>query len=233
MEDQEEAKALTSAQKHKKFSQSLQPEEYLRLVQFFAKDLPKIALKLCQVKEFPNVDKLTQQAKFKNVKLGSGNFNLKSAYPGLGKKHQNLLKSIAANFNRLLSYYLTVDDGQGIQSDMLAVLFGNGGDMTRCCLPFKVYTKKLANSCAKITVLYSQVQQDAIILAFNALRSLIMWSQDATLYEATLKRMYNEFYRASKQGGGSYNIQDGLRTSQNCFIELLAIDRSIGYQMGF
>ena len=116
---------------------------------------------------------------------------------------------------------------------MLAVLFSNGDDMTRCCLPFKVYTKKLANSCAKISVLYSQVRQDAIILAFSALRSLIMWAQDATLYEATLKRMYNEFFRASKIGGGSYDIQDGLRTSQNCFIELLAIDRSIGYQMGF
>ena len=28
-------------------------------------------------------------------------------------------------------------------------------------------------------------------------------------------------------------IQDSLRTSQNCFIELLSIDRSIGYQLGF
>ena len=60
-----------------------------------------------------------------------------------------------------------------------------------------------------------------------------MWSQDAALYEATLKRMYNEFFRASKASGGSYSIQDGLRTSQNCFIELLSIDRAIGYQLGF
>ena len=60
-----------------------------------------------------------------------------------------------------------------------------------------------------------------------------MWAQEPALYEATLKRMYNEFFRASKVGGGSYDIQDGLRTSQNCFIELLAIDRSVGYQLGF
>lgn len=72
-----------------------------------------------------------------------------------------------------------------------------------------------------------------MILAFNTLRSCIMWAQDATLYEATLKRMYNEFFRASKVGGGSYDVQDALRTSQNCFIELLAIDRAIGYQLGF
>lgn len=162
------------------------------------------------------------------MKLGSeGSFNLKSAYPGLGKKNQNLLKSIASNYNRLLNYF--VSESQDIQSDMLAVLFSNGADMAKCCLPFKVYTKKLANNCAKVTVLYSQVQPNAIILGFNTLRSLVMWAQDAALYESTLKRMYNEFFRASKVGGGSYDIQDGLRTSQNCFIELLAVDRSIGY----
>jgi len=60
-----------------------------------------------------------------------------------------------------------------------------------------------------------------------------MWAQDPILYEATLKRMYNEFFKASKTGGGSYDIQEGLRTSQNCFIELLSIDRGIGYQLGF
>lgn len=66
-------------------------------------------------------------------------------------------------------------------------------------------------------------------MSFNTLRSLIMWGQDATLYETTLKKMYNEFFRASKVGGGSYDIQNQLRTSQNCFIELLSIDRSVGY----
>ena len=60
-----------------------------------------------------------------------------------------------------------------------------------------------------------------------------MWAQDEVLFEATLKRMYNEFFRASKAGGGSYEVQNGLRTAQNCFIELLAIDRSVGYQLGF
>lgn len=116
---------------------------------------------------------------------------------------------------------------------MFAILFSNGTDIARCCIPFKVYTKKLANNCAKVCVLYSQVKENSIILAFNTLRSLIMWSQDPALYEATLKRMYNEFYRSSKLGGGSYDIQDSLRTAQNCFIELLSVDRSVGYQLGF
>lgn len=89
---------------------------------------------------------------------------------------------------------------------MLSVLLCNGADATKCCLPFRVYAKKLANNCAKIAVLYSQAEGQTIILAFNTLRSLIMWSQDGPMYEATLKRMYNEFYRSSKLGGGSYNI---------------------------
>ena len=192
MEDAEEQKAPTEADKNKKFSQSLQPAEYQRLVHFFANELPTLALKLCSVKEFPNVDKLVQAAKFKNVKLGSNTqFNLKNAYPGVNKKHQNLLKAYASNFNRLLAHYSS--EGLDIQSEMLAVLFSNGQDSVKCCLPFRVYTKKLANNCAKVAVLYSQVQPNAIILAFNTLRSLVMWTQDAALYEATLKRMYNEF----------------------------------------
>jgi hypothetical protein len=45
--------------------------------------------------------------------------------------------------------------------------------------------------------------------------------------------MYNEFTRESKVGGGSLNVHDTLRVSQNCFVELMMIDRSIGYQLGF
>lgn len=147
----------TEAQKAKKFSQSLSPEEYQRLVHFFASEVPTLALKLCQVKEFPSVEKLIQQAKFKQVKMGSamGSFNLKNAYPGVNKKHQNLLKSYASNFNRLVNYYTT--ENQEMQSNMLTVLFSNGGDSVRCCLPFKVYTKKLTNNCARVAVSYGQV----------------------------------------------------------------------------
>ena len=77
---------------------------------FFASELPKLALKLCQVRDFPNVDKLIQQAKFKGAKLGGENsFTVKSAFPSINKKHQNLLKSFASNYNRLLTYYSTAD----------------------------------------------------------------------------------------------------------------------------
>ena len=60
-----------------------------------------------------------------------------------------------------------------------------------------------------------------------------MWSQDSELFETSLKKMYNEFTKESKLGGGGFQVLDGLRVSQNCFVELLNIDRNIGYQVGF
>jgi short subunit dehydrogenase-like uncharacterized protein len=48
--------------------------------------------------------------------------------------------------------------------------------VVQCVLPFSTYAKKLANVCAKITVMYSRIDGNSIILAFNALRSLIHWS---------------------------------------------------------
>ena len=45
--------------------------------------------------------------------------------------------------------------------------------------------------------------------------------------------MYNEFAKECKTGGGGFAVQNRLRTCQNCFIELLSLDRGIGYQLGF
>lgn len=174
MEEQKEN--LTDAQKNKNFSKSLNQDEYQRLVLFFATELPKLVLKVCQVKEFPNVDKLVQQAKFKGAKIGSNNqFSLKSAFPGINKKHQNLLKSFASNYNRLLNHYSSTEPGAQVVTQMLQVLLSQGSDCVKCCLPFRVYAKKLANNCARIAVLYSQVDSKSIMLAFNTVRSLIMW----------------------------------------------------------
>ena len=85
---------------------------------FFAGELPTLCLKVCQVRPFPSVDKLIQQAKFKNAKLGSGQaYTLKNAFPSIGSKNQNLLKSFASNFNRMVGHCL--QEGQTVQSDML------------------------------------------------------------------------------------------------------------------
>ena len=100
-------------------------------------------------------------------------------------------------------------------------------------IPFHQYRKKLANSAAFTCALYSRLDTNAIMLSFNTLRSLVVWAQDNELYENSLKKMYNEFTKESKLGGGGLAIQDSLRVTQNCFVELLSINRSIGYQLGF
>jgi hypothetical protein len=44
-----------------------------------------------------------------------------------------------------------------------------------------------------------------------------------------MKKLYNEFTHESKVGGGSLLVQDSLRVTQNCIVELLSFNRSIGY----
>lgn len=74
----------------------------------------------------------------------------------------------------------------------------------QCVLPFSIYAKKLANVCAKISVMYSKIEVNSILLAFNTLRSLIYWGQQKPLFETVMKKMYNEFTRESKIGGGGF-----------------------------
>ncbi len=73
---------------------------------------------------------------------------------------------------------------------------------------------------------------DSIYNAFH-LNTNIFNSVDERKIISIMKKMYNEFARESKIGGGGNNVQERLRISQNCFVELLSFDRSIGYQLGF
>ena len=84
--------------------------------------------------------------------------------------------------------------------------FIKGQDVVQCVLPFTTYTKKLANVCARISVMYSRIEGNSILLAFNTLRSLIHWSQQKSLFETVMKKMYNEFARESKIGGGGFLV---------------------------
>ena len=71
------------------------------------------------------------------------------------------------------------------------------------------------------------------MLAYKALRSLIHWHSDNALFESVMKKFYNEFTRESKIGGGGLSVQNRLRVSQNCFVDLLDWNKTIGYQLGF
>ena len=56
---------------------------------------------------------------------------------------------------------------------------------------------------------------------------------DKTYLSNCLKKMYMEFTKESKSGGGGLGVQDSLRIAQNCFCELLALDLTEAYQLGF
>jgi hypothetical protein len=54
---------MKEAKAKKVFSQMLNQEEYKRLFEFFTTELPRLALQVSQVREFPSVDKLLKQHK--------------------------------------------------------------------------------------------------------------------------------------------------------------------------
>lgn len=110
-----------------------------------------------------------------------------------------LFKSFSANFTKLLA--------DALQEDTLTHIghfFTKGQDVVQIVLPFTTYSKKLANVCARITAMYSRIDSNPIILAFNTLKTLITFSTSKTLFETVMKKMYNEFARESKIGGGGF-----------------------------
>lgn len=165
------------------FSMALNSEEYLKLLQFFSGELPTLCLQLAGIEKFG-----------KKV-------NLEKTYSKVSGKMQILLKSYSANYTRLLA------DAMSEQTlDHIEHFFVNGVDVVRCMLPFKTYVKKLGNCCAKLSVTYSRVEKTAIILSFNALKHLVSWYSNSTLFETVMKKMYNEFTRESKIGGGGVKV---------------------------
>ena len=52
---------------------------------------------------------------------------------------------------------------------------------------------------------------------------------DETFFEKSVKKMYLEFTKESKIGGGGHQVQTSLRVAQNCFIELLGLNLANAY----
>jgi hypothetical protein len=77
--------------------------EFQSLFAFFTTELPKLALLLCGLRSFPSVEKLFKQHQYKDKKP----FDVKAEYLNVPPKHQILLKTYAANYNRLLNQALT------------------------------------------------------------------------------------------------------------------------------
>lgn len=157
----------------------------MRLLKFFTGELPQLALTVAGVPDF---------SKKKNV-------DLTKMYKNLSGKMHILLKSFSANYTRLLT-----DAIQDSNLTHLSHFFTHGSDMVGSILPFKIYLKKLGSITARITAMYSRVDKESIVLAFNTLRHLVTKFNDTTLFESVMKKLYNEFTRECKIGGGGLHV---------------------------
>jgi len=124
-----------------------------------------------------------------------------------------LLKTYAANFNKLLGQALEESSGSGLVQDFLV----SGIAVAQICLPYGLYRKKLAANCGKICAQYSKMDEASLVLSFQTLRALIVLytptnpndksvKKDSSLFEFAIKRMYNEFTKESRQGGGGFQV---------------------------
>lgn len=65
------------------FTQALNQEEYRKLLKFFCQELPTLAMQFCDIKDFPSVDKVVSQHKFKSNKKEA--FDVKKAYSSVSQ----------------------------------------------------------------------------------------------------------------------------------------------------
>lgn len=167
-------------------------------------------------------------------KQGPCHLDLKGVYQHLSTKQTMLLKTFSANFNKLLKQ-MAAKQASGDHT-VFQSFFANGKSVAKCCLPFKIYSRKLANVSAQLCMQYSKIDQTSQLLIFNTLYYIVLYLSkpgDNSFFENSVKRMYVEFTKESKSGGGGHQVQNTLRTAQNCFVEILALNLTSSYQLGF
>lgn len=136
--------------------------EYKRLLEFFSQEVPKLILKICSIAE-----KIPKEGQV---------YDLKKTYGHLSTKQQMLLKTYAANYNKLLTQ--TVEEGA--DSAFVQEFLVSGVAIAMVSLPYGLYRKKLASNYAKICVSYSHMEETSQVLAFQGLRALILFYNQST-----------------------------------------------------
>ena len=101
--------------------------------------------------------------------------DLKKIYGHLSSKQQLLLKTFAANYNKLLAQTLE----EGADSGFVQEFLVSGVAVAQCCIPYGLYRKKLAANCAKVCSSYSHMSESAQILAFQVIRALLIFFNQA------------------------------------------------------
>ena len=215
-----------------KLSQALNTKEYSKIFQFFVSELADLVLKVCDIdhSKFEAIEKPSKTKQY---------MDLKSVYGGLSTKQQMLMKTFAANYNKLLKQMIQ-QNGPGSKADtennFFQMFFVNGKSVVKCCIPFRIYARKLTNNMSQLCMQYSRIDGTSQLLIFNALFHMIKYltkPDDHTFFENAIKKMYLEFTKESKVGGGGHHVQNTLRTAQNCLVEMLQLDLVQSYQLGF
>jgi len=191
--------------------------EFLKLQNFFSSKMPELVLKFAGL----NPEKFEQEAKKKKRSEP-----ITKLYQHMNIKQQNLMKSFAGNFTKILTSILesakNYRAAQGFLSKIQSVMI--------CAIPYPTYCKKLCHQLSRVCVGYSKVTEDVQMLALTGLRQcLILTQDDAKLFDYVVKKMYNEFAKHSKIGGCNFDVWSNLRMAQNCLIEVLRINTVQAY----
>ena len=122
------------------------------------------------------------------------------------------MKTFAANYNKLLKQTIEQNSsgkGADSESNFFQVFFVNGKSVAKCCIPFRIYARKLSNNMSQLCMQYSRIDATSQLLIFNALFHMVKYltkPDDHTFFENAIKKMYLEFTKESKIGGGSHPV---------------------------
>lgn len=149
--DEDKAKGGKEAPKEKRDSltSALNTKEYKVIFDFFVVEVADLVLKVAEIDE-----KLFDKFEAKYAKEHCY-LDLKAVYKHLSTKQSMLLKTFSANFNKLLKKMVT-KQGKN-DSAVFQSFFAKGKSIVKCCLPFRIYSRKLANITAQLCMQYGQI----------------------------------------------------------------------------
>lgn len=161
--NKEEEKKSDKPKQVEGLAKGLNSAQYKKIFDFFLDELPGLALKVVNInadKAFKEIDDaLSLKNKKTNIKQ---KLSIKKIYGSLNQKGQLLLKTYAANFNKLLKQ--SIEDAQSSKGDQdssqFSRFFISSLNVVKVCLPFKIYARKLVNNMSRLVMQYSKVSQN-------------------------------------------------------------------------
>ena len=191
---------------------ALNSEEYRKIYEFFLIEMPPLIIKFqdLKMKVFDKFDAKLDNFRKTGDMTDRPTFDIQKAYKKASTKQSQLMKTYAANYNKLLTHACTE------KSSDISTFFIAGQDIIKCCLPFKIYSKQIIANMCTLIMQYSTTNETSQILIFNSLYRLIAYyiccddekddSKIKLMFELAVKKMYIEFTKECKNGGGGHSI---------------------------